>query len=125
MGGGFLGLLVLLAGLAVSVKTKDGTLTVTVNEPDAEIQVLNELGKVEITRKGEKSPISISVDPGKHRLKVQKEGFTVFGQDFEIVAGGKQPITAPKKLWRSSCPVSMNGRRKSRQCPPRSNWKPW
>ena len=94
MGGGFLGLLVLLAGLAVSVKTKDGTLTVTVNEPDAEIQVLNELGKVEITRKGEKSPISISVDPGKHRLKVQKEGFTVFGQDFEIVAGGKQPITA-------------------------------
>ncbi len=94
IGGGLVGLLMLFAGLVVNLKTKDGTLAVTVNEPDAEVQVLNELGKVEITQKGEKSPISISVDPGKHRLLVQKDGFSVFGQDFEIVSGGKQQITA-------------------------------
>ena len=64
------------------------------NEPDAEVQVLNEEGKVEITRKGEKGPITISVVPGKHRLKVQKDGFEFFTQDFEIESGGKQSITA-------------------------------
>ena len=80
IGGGILGVLVLLAGLVVSSRTKDGTLVVTVNEPDAEVQVLSEEGKVEITRKGEKGPITISVDPGKHRLKVQKDGFTVLGR---------------------------------------------
>ena len=94
IGGGFLGALVLVAGLLVKLKTKDGTLIVTVNEPDAEVQVLNEEGSVEITRKGETGPITISVDPGKHRLKVTKDGFTVFGQEFEIEEGGRQPITA-------------------------------
>ena len=78
----------------VKLTTKDGTLIVTVNEPDAEVQVLTEEGTVEITKKGKKGTISISVDPGKHRLKVTKDGFSVFGQDFEIEAGGKQPITA-------------------------------
>lgn len=89
-----IGVLILLAGLVVKVKTKDGTLVVTVNEPDAQVEVLNEEGKVEISQKGGKGTISISVDPGKHRLKVTKDGFTVFGQDIEIEAGDKQPITA-------------------------------
>jgi len=94
LGGGILGVLVLLAGIIVSMRTQDGTLVVTVSETDAEVQVLNGKGQIEITRQGEKTPITISVDPGKHRLKVQKDGFTVFGQDFEIASGGTQPITA-------------------------------
>ena len=92
--GGLLAALILLAGIVVSLKTKDGTLVVTVNEPDADVQVLNEAGKVEVTRKGEKGPITIAVDPGKHRLKVSKEGFEFFTQDFTIESGGEQPITA-------------------------------
>ncbi len=94
LGGGILGALVLLAGIIVSLKTKDGTLVVTVSEADAQVQVLNEAGQVEITRQGETSPIMISVDPGKHRLKVTKDGFEFFTQDFSIESGGKQPITA-------------------------------
>ncbi|HWB10781.1 MAG TPA: family 16 glycoside hydrolase [Pirellulales bacterium] len=94
IGGGLLGVLILLAGLAISIRTKDGTLIVAVNEADADVQVLNEEGKVEITRKGEREPITISVDPGKHRLKVTKVGFAVFAKEFEIEAGGKRPITA-------------------------------
>ena len=94
IGAAFLGVLILLAALVVKLKTKDGTLVVTVNEPDAQVEVLNEEGKVEISQKGGNETISISVDPGKHRLKVTKDGFTVFGQDIEIAAGGKQPITA-------------------------------
>lgn len=94
IGGGVLGLLILLAGLVVSLKTKDGTLIVTVNEPDADVEVLTEEGKVEITRKGEKEPLTISVDPGKHRLKVQKPGFEFFTQEFSIESGATKPITA-------------------------------
>ncbi len=94
IGASVFGVLLLLAGLVVKLKTKDGTLVVTVNEPDAEVLVLNEEGKVEISQEGREGIIAISVDPGKHRLKVQKDGFTVFGQDFEIEAGGEHPITA-------------------------------
>lgn len=84
----------MLAGIIVSLKTKDGTLIVEVDQPDAMVQVLDAEGKVEISQKGGKGTVSISVDPGKHRLKVEKEGFTVFGQDFEMKSGDKTPITA-------------------------------
>lgn len=94
IGGGILGVLVLLAGLLIRVKTKDGTLVVNVNEPDAEVEVSNEQGKVEITRNGEKGPITITVDPGKHRLKVNKAGFELFTDNFEMESGGKKTITA-------------------------------
>ena len=92
--GAVLAVVILLAGVVFSLRTKDGKLIVTVNEPDAEVQVLSDEGKVEVTRKGDKGPITISVDPGKHRLKVHKDGFEIFGQDFEIESGGKKSITA-------------------------------
>jgi serine/threonine protein kinase len=94
IGGGLLGVLIVLAGLVVSLKTKDGTLVVRVNEPDANVLVLSEEGKVEITRKGDTQPITISVDPGKHRLKVEKAGFKFFTQDFSMESGGERSITA-------------------------------
>jgi formylglycine-generating enzyme required for sulfatase activity len=56
--------------------------------------VLDEQGKVEITRVGEKGKLSISVDPGKHRLKVEKDGFSLFTDNFEIESGGEKAITA-------------------------------
>ncbi len=83
-----------LAGIIVSLRTKDGTLIVEVDQPDAMLQVLDAEGKVEISQKGGKGTVSISVDPGKHRLRVEKEGFTVFGRDFEMKWGGNTPIKA-------------------------------
>lgn len=95
MGSGVLGLLVLIVGLVFSLKSKtSGTLLVELNEPDAEVQVLDAHGRVEISRKSDKGPITILVDPGKHRLSVQKDGFSPFAKDFEIEAGGKKAITA-------------------------------
>ena len=64
------------------------------SEADAEVQVLSEEGKVEITRQGEKGTITIAVDPGKHRLKVKKNGFELFTDNFEIESGTKTSITA-------------------------------
>ena len=93
VGGAFAGLAI-LASVIVLVTTRDGTLIVEVDQSDAVVQVLDAEGKVEISQKGGKEPISISVDPGKHRLKVEKDGFAVFGRDFEIQSGGRLPIRA-------------------------------
>jgi hypothetical protein len=94
IGIGMLGALILFAAVIVKVKTKDGTLVVIVNEQDTDVQVLNEEGKVEITRKSETGPIAITVVPGKHRLKVSKNGFELFTQEFSLEANGKEQITA-------------------------------
>jgi tRNA A-37 threonylcarbamoyl transferase component Bud32 len=83
-----------LAGVVIQLQTSDGTLTVEVNEPDARVQVLKQNDEVEITRSGGQGTLKISVDPGKHRLRVEKEGFQFFAQDFEMRARGKATITA-------------------------------
>jgi tRNA A-37 threonylcarbamoyl transferase component Bud32 len=93
VGAGVLGIAI-LAGMIVKVQTRNGTLVVEVDQPDAMVQVMNEDGKVEIARPGEKGTLSIAVDPGKHRLKVEKDGFQFFAQDFTMESGGKQSITA-------------------------------
>jgi len=93
IGTAFLGLMI-LAGVIISITSKDGTLIVEVDQPDAIVQVLDAEGKVKISQKSGKGTISISVDAGKHRLKVEKEGFTVYGQDFEMKTRGKLPIKA-------------------------------
>jgi len=84
----------MLAVIIVSLRTKDGTLIVEVDQPDSTVQVLDSEGVVKITKKDVKGTVSISVDPGKHRLKVEKDGFTVFGQEFEMKSGGKAEIAA-------------------------------
>jgi serine/threonine protein kinase/Leucine-rich repeat (LRR) protein len=86
--------LAIMAAVIVKMQTKDGTLIVEVNQPDVVVQVLDAEGKVEISQPGQKGTISISVDPGKHRLKVEKDGFQFFAQDFVMESGGKQTIKA-------------------------------
>jgi serine/threonine protein kinase len=74
--GGVLSALVLLAGLLISLRTRDGMLIVTVNEPDAEVQVLN---------RGEKS-IAAKLVPLEKRA----------------VAGGKPWESPAFKKWMQS-----------------------
>lgn len=83
----------LLAVIIVSLKTKEGTLIVEVDQPDATVQV-DDKQAVRVTQKDGKWTVSISVDPGKHRLKVEKDGFNVYGKELEITSGGETPITA-------------------------------
>ncbi|MBS0203197.1 MAG: protein kinase [Planctomycetes bacterium] len=123
-----LGALILLAGAVINMKSRDGhgTLVVTVSEPDAEVQVLNEMDAVEITRKGEKGPITIAVVPGKHRLKIQKDGFEIFTDSFEIKSGASESITAKLTPLDGKAPVA--GMKPSATEKPRSgldgDWKP-
>jgi hypothetical protein len=90
---GFLGLAI-LAAVIFKMQTKDGTLVVEVNQPDAVVQVLNEKGEIEISDRSGKQQLAISVDSGKHKIKVEKNGYSFFAQDFEIETGGTASIRA-------------------------------
>ena len=85
---------VALAAVIIMLRTTDGTLIVEVNQPDALVQVLSEEGKVEISEPGGLKPISISVVPGKHRIRVEKDGFVAITDNFEIASGGTLDIKA-------------------------------
>jgi len=83
-----------LFSVVFKVKTTEGTLVVEINEPDAVVEVLDEKGKVEIQRNGGRGKLSISVDPGKHRIRVKKDDFSLFTTEFEVESGGEKIITA-------------------------------
>ena len=93
VGGAVLGLAI-LAAVIFKLRTKDGTLVVEVSQPDASVQVFDADGQVEISQPGGSGPISISIDPGQHRLKVAKNGFQFFTKDFAIETGGTTTIKA-------------------------------
>ncbi len=93
LGGVFLFFAVLL-GVALTMRTSEGTLIVEVDDPNANVQVLNEKSEVVIERKGEKGSVTIGVAPGKGRLCVVKDGVELFAQDFSLVSGGKEYIKA-------------------------------
>jgi len=87
-------IVMILVAVIFKMHTKDGTLVVEINQPDATVRVLDADGTIEISQPGGKGSVSISVDPGKHQLKVEKAGFNFFAQDFEMDSGGTATIKA-------------------------------
>jgi hypothetical protein len=65
-----------------------------VSDPDANVQLLKEEGKIEITRKGAKEPLTISVAEDKHSLKVQTTEFDLLVKTFEMKPGTRRAIAA-------------------------------
>ncbi|MBS0262697.1 MAG: SUMF1/EgtB/PvdO family nonheme iron enzyme, partial [Planctomycetes bacterium] len=93
IGAAMLGVLILVAMIS-TLQTKTGKLNVEVDQPDAVVQVLDADGTVENSQKGGGGKITIDVDPGKHRLRVFKDGFSTYEQEFEMETNGKKEITA-------------------------------
>lgn len=86
-----------VAGVTFKLDTPDGTLVVEVNEPGAEVRILDAAtGKVEITRKSTSEKLIIAVDPGKKRLEVEKAGFQFFTSELQI--GPKQETAIAARL---------------------------
>ena len=85
--------LAILFGIIISLRTTEGTLVVEVNEPGAKVEVLDEAGQVEITDQSGEGKLVFSIDPGKHRIKVQKAGFEFFAQDFTLEKRGEKTIS--------------------------------
>ncbi|HEY7425838.1 MAG TPA: family 16 glycoside hydrolase [Gemmataceae bacterium] len=86
-----LALLGMWAGGVFKVKTKDGTIVLENLPPDAEVLVDGEKVTLQTI---EGNSFAISIAPGKkQRLQVKKQGFTTFGEEVEIDAGGRRSIT--------------------------------
>ncbi len=92
-GAAFVGLL-LLWSIVATLRTHQGTLVVEVDEPGASVQVLNDEGTVVVSGVSDADPLKFSIDPGSHRLRVEKDGFTFFAQDFTLERGTRQVIRA-------------------------------
>ncbi len=140
IGGGVLGVLALLAGIVISLKSKDGTaeLLLTVNEPGASVTVLKEQDAVEISGLASvKGTMRIDLVPGKKKLLVKKDGFELYTEEFSIESGG-HPEARPRNscdssslgLWkpwqrakRGNRQLSSSGSKTCTHCQPRSRWK--
>ncbi len=84
-----------LFSIVITLRTKEGTLVVEINEPGATVKVLDDGGNVVIERAAlAKGPLTIGIDPGNHRLRVEKAGFIVFAKEFSIASGGRETIRA-------------------------------
>lgn len=94
LGAAFLVIFGVLAAVIVTLRGHDTKLIVTINEPDATVEVRDQEGKIEVTRKSDNGPITFSIEPGKHRIKVQKDGFELFTESVEIKSGTKESIAA-------------------------------
>ncbi len=92
----------ILAGVFNSYKNRGGTLFIAVNQPDAVVQLLDGEGKVEVTQPSGQGAVSFRVNPGKHRLTVEKEGYQFYAKDFSIEPGGTASI------WATLLPVKKD-----------------
>jgi serine/threonine protein kinase/formylglycine-generating enzyme required for sulfatase activity len=94
--------LAVLWGIVVTFQTRDGLLTLQIEESNVTVKILSEQGKVEIERPAGKGTITISVEPGKHQLRLERDGEQLFSKEFSLVSGGKETIVA--KIERPAAP---------------------
>ncbi|HEY7326128.1 MAG TPA: family 16 glycoside hydrolase [Gemmataceae bacterium] len=100
IGGGLGVLLLTLLGMwaggmfegKVHVKTKDGILVIEVNEPNPEVLVDGEKVTVSWHNGGKKA--EIHVNPGTHKVEIQKDGFSVDGKELTFKDGDRVILTA-------------------------------
>jgi serine/threonine protein kinase/Leucine-rich repeat (LRR) protein len=95
------GLLSLLAGGVLRVKTKQGTIVLDNLPADAEVLVDGEVVTLKLS---DGKPLVVGITPGKrHWLEVKKEGFKVFGEEVEIDAGDQRAVAV--RLERIGAPA--------------------
>jgi serine/threonine protein kinase len=93
------------------VKTKEGTLIVEVNEPNAEVYVDGEKVTVSWDDSGKKT--EIRVKPGTHQIELKKDGFTAEGQRVSLTEGGHEIVSARLERMASAKPSYEPGRKDS------------
>ena len=85
------------SGVIIRQATEDGLLEVYVNQPDALIEVLDKDNTVQISQAGGPGKLMIKVDPGRHRLKISKDGFDFFTRNLTIQDGQTTIVRAELK----------------------------
>jgi hypothetical protein len=86
--------LIVALGIVLAVRTPAGTLLVEVNEKDAVVHVLDEQGNVHFTERCDGKTLSIPIEPGRYRLRVEKDDRRPYSQDFTMEAGDTLEVPA-------------------------------
>ncbi|HEV3260242.1 MAG TPA: SUMF1/EgtB/PvdO family nonheme iron enzyme [Gemmataceae bacterium] len=88
--------LVALVGLWASgvfrLRTPEGILVVTVNEPTPDVYVDGD--KMTVTWGKDGKAAVIGLKPGTHKVQVKKDGFSAFGEEVELEDGQRRVLTA-------------------------------
>jgi tRNA A-37 threonylcarbamoyl transferase component Bud32 len=79
-----------LWGTVLRVRTADGTIVLEQVPEGAEVFVDGE--RLTLKPRGQNEPVTIRVEPGRHRLEIKKEGFRVFSRELALDAGGREPV---------------------------------
>ena len=82
----------MLLAVVLRMQTPEGTLVIEVDEPGTTVQILSENGEVQIERRADPGTLTIGVDPGKHRLRAEKDGLEFFARDFTVASGGREVV---------------------------------
>jgi WD40 repeat protein/tRNA A-37 threonylcarbamoyl transferase component Bud32 len=78
----------LVVGAVVYANTGDGTLALDVNEPDARVTIDGR----EVPFNSPREELAVRV--GRHTLRVEKDGFAPYTDEFEIRRGGRVELSA-------------------------------
>ena len=96
--GGLAALLLVAAGVVVYLKFADGALRVQVIAPDAELFVDGEQVAT-VTWGDRQKEYRISLDPGRHRIKVQTKGGDVFYSNDEVIVKAGRDTELFRAEW--------------------------
>ncbi len=82
----------LWAGGVFRLRTPEGILVVTVNEPSPDVYVDGD--KMTVTWGADGKTAEVRVRPGTRKVEVKKDGFTAFGEEVELQDGQRHVLTA-------------------------------
>jgi formylglycine-generating enzyme required for sulfatase activity/tRNA A-37 threonylcarbamoyl transferase component Bud32 len=102
-----LALMALLFGVVFRIRAGDGTLVVSLSEPNVTVEVLDEDGMVVIHQTAKTDALVLRVEPGRHRIRVEKAGTELFATEWTAVAGEKGTIRA---TWEPAAPSQQPSR---------------
>jgi formylglycine-generating enzyme required for sulfatase activity/serine/threonine protein kinase len=89
--------LALLGGMSIlfatlfKIRTADGTIALSVNQPDADVLVDGQT--ITVHWGADHKSAEITAPPGKHRIEVKKSGFVVSGKELTIEEGGHKVLS--------------------------------
>jgi len=77
----------LVFGVILRPRFREGILVLEVTPPGCTVKIYDAYDRLEQTRTTRNDQLSMLVEPGQHRLEIQKAGYNTFAQDFFVDSG--------------------------------------
>lgn len=77
----------LVFGVILRPRFREGLLVLEITPPGCTVKIYDAYDRLEQTRTTRNDRVSILVEPGQHRLEIQKAGYSTFAQDFFVDSG--------------------------------------